>query len=83
MKTSHGQLKMAWGKLRGREPDICYLWGEGVEKFDAHLLHGVMMKRYPDAFDESKLLPNFLEELENRGYDIKTIKFSIQKKIES
>lgn len=78
---------MYWGReSRRSEPDIMYAWrGTSGMKCDSRLLHSVMSTRQPD-FDSkpifSKMQPSFIEELEARGYDITTIRFSISKKKE-
>ena len=60
-------------------PDLCYAWGEGVPSCDARLLDSALTgkRHHPvgDIWD-----PGFLEELEKRGYDLTTLKFSVQKK---
>lgn len=72
MKAKPGQLKMAWSK---RNNDVMYAWGgSGADKSDAALLH-VVLTEHLKYFDN-----NFQQELIERGYDITTLKFSIQKK---
>lgn len=90
-----GELIMYYGKLPGDNPDVCYGWGgDGASKRDGALLHYMFAGKrqrqaisdedkkasggYPIVFDKS-----FLEELEVRGYDMTTLKFSIQKKAAS
>jgi hypothetical protein len=71
MKAKPGQLRMGWSK---REDDIVYVWGgSGADKTDAALLHGVMT--VVPVTDKT-----FIQELEDRGYDITTISFSIKKR---
>lgn len=73
-----GQLKSQWGKIGDDCPDLCYAWGEGVSPADARLLdYAFTGKRYSPIhlrFDDS-----FIDELKARGYDITTLKFSIEK----
>ena len=78
-KAKPGQLKACYGKIEYDGPDICYAWGDGVPRSDGHLLHNIFSQpRYrPGSFETD---PSLYEELENRGYDITTIKFKIQKK---
>ena len=74
MKAKPGQLKMGWSK---REKDISYAWGgDGASKNDATLLHAILTMPIKH-FDKT-----FQQMLVERGYDITTIKFSIQKKQE-
>jgi hypothetical protein len=78
-RAKSGQLKAQWGKLPHEEPDLCFAWGDGVPHCDAALLQGFLAQKYvkPGTFEFGD---SFLEELEKRGYDIKTLKFSISKK---
>jgi len=52
-------------------------------KRDAALLHYVMGIDHPDPHTKpifSKMNPSLFKELESRGYDLTTLKFSIMKK---
>ena len=85
MKAKPGELKLAWSK---RERDLEIAWGgEGAASWDGHLLHSHFCSRpvHPrNMLDDIRNLPfdatTFTQELEKRGYDLKTLKFSIQKK---
>ncbi len=72
-KAKSGELKMAWGKSAGENSDHHFAWGGGgASKSDANLLSCF--------FFNTKLGDKTLiEELKDRGYDLTTIKFSIQK----
>jgi hypothetical protein len=78
-KVKDNELKLQWGKLPKDEPDICVLLGKDIPKCDSRLLmNSFSSKRFhPNSFEFED---SFLEELEKRGYDIETIKFSIKKK---
>lgn len=80
-KAKPGELKLYWNR---RECDIGYSWGgDGASKPDAHLMHGVFtMDRLRPNYRTglSEFDPSFVKELERRGYDLTTIKFSIQQK---
>lgn len=89
-KAKDGELKAQWGKIdRHNNPDLCYAWGKGIGKCDAHLLHNVLSsKRCATNWDAplgsprilwTKYEPSFLEELEDRGYDLTTLKVIVQK----
>jgi hypothetical protein len=91
-KAKPGQLKAQWGKWPGDAPELCYAWGSGVSKRDANLMHDMLCgKRARRAVGDERpqlglpiiYAPSFLQELEVRGYDITTLKFSIQKKKEA
>lgn len=74
LKAKPGQLKVGWSK---QEQDIVFAWGgQGADKSDAGLLN-VMLTSTPKCFDKS-----IQDELIARGYDITTIRFSIQKKVQ-
>lgn len=79
-----GELKAVWGKIYSYDtPDLCYAWGKGIYSADSHLIHNVFTaERYgfKMAGEPSKPMLSFLKELEARGYDLTTFKFSIQKK---
>lgn len=80
VKPKKGFLTASWGRTRRDDnPDLCYTWGEDCSKADSYLLHYILCS---GAFDPNsqKLEPSLKEELERRGYDITTLKFSIQKK---
>lgn len=87
-RAKTGELKAKWGKLEHDAPDLCYVWGEGVSKCDARLLHSAFtcrVMRYgcfeSDKPDHNGLVfdPSFFDELKSRGYDMTTFRFSIQK----
>lgn len=66
-----GELRAAWGRdeIPGNAPDLQFAWGgNGAAKGDTICLM--------EAFHGTGLL----KELEARGYDITTLKFSIQRK---
>lgn len=76
IKAKPGELVIGYGRCaeepRGSSPQIVYAWGgEGATKNDIHLLMG--------AFEMNS--PALANELRKRGYDITTLKFSIQKKL--
>jgi hypothetical protein len=86
-----GMLRIYYGKTdRYEAPDVCYQWGgAGASKCDSHLLYGAFScKRLELVYGDERLRegapykfgPSLLEELEARGYDLTTIKFSIELK---
>ena len=80
-----GELRVYWGRLPHDCPDIIYSWqGDPSMKRDAAMLHNFIGSKHVDPFATplfSKMDPSFIEELELRGYDITTLKFSIMKKV--
>lgn len=83
-KLKDGELRVYWGKLPHDSPDIVYEWkGDSSMRRDSRLLHYHLGSQQPDPFTQpifSKMNPSLIEELEARGYDITTLRFSIQKK---
>jgi hypothetical protein len=82
-KLKEGELRAYWGRLPHESPDVVLAWqGAPSMRGDVHLLHQALCARHPDPFAKplfSKMEPSFVEELKARGYDITTLKFSIQK----
>lgn len=90
-RAKPGQLRAGWGKPDEHNgPDLCYAWGEGVKHQDGNLLHWALSEKRATTNWAAPLgSPRFMwttyedsliEELIKRGYDITTLKFSIQKK---
>lgn len=77
-KAKPGELKAVWGNTREQGEDVYYAWGEGCAKADGSLLNTVLGCECATGFD-NKWNPAFIDELTRRGYDIKTLKFSIRK----
>lgn len=79
-----GELRVYYGKLPHDNPDVIYAWqGDSSMKRDNALLFYHFGSKHPDPHVQpifSKMNPSLLEELEARGYDITTLKFSIMKK---
>lgn len=78
-----GVIRFQYGRNDG-ECDFLVLWSNGVPKCDTRLVMNAFTSKrlsldYSNAsgvsFDDS-----FIDELEKRGYDTTTIKFSIEKK---
>jgi len=72
-RTRENTLSMYWSK---REKDIVYAY---PSKVDGHMLHhrlgSEVYNKWKDEYDLS-----FFKELEARGYDLTTLRFSICKK---
>lgn len=78
-KPKDNYLQMSYGKIKDNpNPDVIYNWGDGCSKSDSRLLFYIFNHLLSTEPNEMKTP---LEELENRGYDITTIEFSIKKKI--
>ncbi len=83
-KPKDGQLVARWGYADGEGPDICFYAGQGVGRADQALLHHALTSKRPVAMKalmgEIEFDPSLVEDLEARGYDLTTLRFSIQKK---
>lgn len=80
-----GELKLFYGKFEKNDrDDICTLWGEGAghNGRDSNLLLHIFCDKRPGTFlmKPNEMQPSLIEELESRGYDLSTLKFSISKK---
>ena len=80
-----GQLRVYYGKEDSLgSPDVCFAWGPGTSRADSSLIHSMFSgfsHRKGDGILEPKVQHDgYLKELEARGYDLTTIKFSIEKK---
>ena len=67
-KVKDGEIKVQWGKTPHDSPDIVYYY-EKIFKANIYYINGA--------------LSPMLEELEKRGFDLKTFKMSISKKSEA
>lgn len=80
--TSQSATGVRWSaidpSLRG---DLVYVWGEGCSKADGALLNCALGVGEWDPLAKCER-PSFLAELVARGYDISTLRFSVQKKRE-
>lgn len=78
-----GELIAQWGTMpygeTSRDGELCYAWGAGCRSADISLLHFTFASPtyLPGRFDPE---PSFLKDLERRGYDLTTFRFSIRKK---
>lgn len=78
-RARDGQLKAKWGSIEGDSPDLCYVWGSGIPRADARLLHDTLASpRFRPLSQEWDM--SFMEELKDRGYDISTLEISISRK---
>lgn len=86
-KAKPGELMARWGREdRYSGPDVVFAWGDGVPSCDARLVNTVLCndRFYPAGMDKPlgtyRTEQSFVAELEARGYDIATLRFSIRKK---
>lgn len=74
-----GELKLGWGREdRHDSVGIMAAWGEGCARGDGTFLFSLNQPTYNYKGGVEKA---FLQELDARGYDLSTLKFSIQKKV--
>jgi hypothetical protein len=79
-RARDGQLKAKWGSIEGDSPDLCYVWGSGIPRADARLLHDTLASpRFRPLSREWDM--SFMEEMKDRGYDISTLEISISRKV--
>lgn len=76
LSAKAGQIRAGWARPEPRDmPDLCYAWGgEGAAKSECRLVSEALEG---NSVYEGRSLR---EELERRGYDITTLKFSIERK---
>jgi hypothetical protein len=90
-KCKPGQLLLYYGKAPGDStPDICVAWGgAGADKPDSRLIMSAFTsERLELVYGEErekigypyKWVHSLAKELEARGYDITTLRFSIEQK---
>lgn len=72
--ASRDKLIARWGKDDDGDTGIVYANGPGTHHSDAHILYFAL------EINDQGWGRNLLHELEERGYDLTTLKFSIQKK---
>lgn len=80
-----GQIKVAYGKADIHSaPDICVAWGDGVDmRCTARLImNAITQENYRPDFAKSgyRAENSLVDELEARGFDITTLKISIERK---
>lgn len=79
-KMQDGKLDVWFGRLHGDGPDLCVQSGEGCGGSSTRgFVLGFFTGGHPHSgaqgFEQS-----FLKEMETRGFDISTLRFSIRKK---
>jgi len=75
MKARAGEIKAGWN---ARERDNGWAWGEGTTKADANLVGWLLFGKEMDLCGTGH--STLIAELERRGYDPKTLRFSIRKR---
>lgn len=81
-KTVEGEIKFQKGKVDG-EVDMCIFYGDNVPRWDRALVLNMLCseRQHTDLSTcRPKFTPSFIDELEARGYDLETLRFSIKKK---
>lgn len=78
LRASAGELRATWGRQAYGAGEVCYVWGEGVDRGDKFLLHRWLSLAHVDTV-AGKIEPSFQDELIARGYDLSTLRFSIRK----
>jgi hypothetical protein len=79
-KMEDGKIEVWFGKLRGEGPDLCVQSGNnGGGSPTRSFVLGFLSDGHPHTGSPG-YKDTFLEEMEARGFDISTLKFSIRKK---
>lgn len=73
-KAKDNELKVQYGQEYGNHPELFYCWGTNIPKSHTYMV----MSYFNNVKDNNN--KTFLQELEDLGYDISTLKFTIQKK---
>lgn len=79
-KAKPGELLVRYGKLPNDSPDVVIAWGDGASKRDGAFLYYRLACGRPALLPGGKPEISLIEDLEARGYDITTLRFSIMKK---
>jgi hypothetical protein len=83
-RPHQGQMKVGWGYTANEGETLYYCRGPGIPREDGHMFHHALSAKRARVQLGAPLgvayEPSFLEELEARGYDITTLKISIEKK---
>lgn len=75
LPTKEGRLSASWGYTKDQATeDIYFNNGPGTARGDAHLLH-----YFFDCVKEPNNKRNLIDELVARGYDLKTLRFTVEK----
>lgn len=70
-----GEVKVQHGKVAN---DLMMCWGDGTAKADAALLIRALTSPTHRPIDNT-WAPSLIDDLKDRGYDITTLKISIEK----
>ena len=80
-----GEIKIVYGKAdRYSAPDLCVAWGSGTDmKCTGRLIMNALTEKtlhakFPGPGHEYR--PSLVDELEARGFDITTLRLTIQRK---
>ena len=74
-KPKPGQLRARWRATKKTGGDLVYRWGEDVDLEDVFLLNA--------ALAEGQDPTGLVFELRRRGYDLATLRFSVEKRKEA
>jgi len=78
--TDYTKLQARWSK---RENDVLYSYPNRWDGALLNMILGAPRQRYDYTSGRVEYERSFIEELEARGYDIKTLRFSVQRKPQS
>jgi hypothetical protein len=79
-RMKDGELSVSYGYTREQGEDVYITNGPGCPKSDGHLMHfWFNCLKPPGTFLHPEEGPTLVEDLKSRGYDITTLRFTIQK----
>lgn len=77
-KVKNKQIKLQRGRIDG-ETDMCLYFGDDIPRCDRSLIFNFICCENINYSGGE--YPSLMKELEDRGYDLDTLKFSIEKTI--
>lgn len=80
-KVVERQIKMQMGRIDGDDPDMCIFYGDDVPRCDRALIMNALCSGIYDT-GRKETTPSLIDELRSRGYDLDTLRFSIERPIE-
>lgn len=75
-----GRISFWYGRDEAGDMGQCFQWGTGASKRDANFIANALY--FEKGIPGSEGNRTFVKELEHRGYDLTTLRFSIDKKKE-
>lgn len=85
VRAKPGQLRLKYGLDSDGERGHVIAHGDGVHRGNGHLMSEIFREMgeprpWPELLNDRPDRPSFLKELEDRGFDLKTLEITIQMK---